>query len=98
MEGISEDGRVSLFVETEIVVTTEKFIFSYTQVNGSIPLFWESVESQLLYGKKIKVTKDSIEAQGAFDRHFDNLTSKYGVVSIVNIIKPKSRITRKVKH
>lgn len=27
LEGISEDGRVSLFVETEIVVTTEKFIF-----------------------------------------------------------------------
>lgn len=96
LEGISEDGRMSLFVETEIVVTTEKFIFSYTQVNGSIPLFWESVESQLLYGKKIKVTKDSIEAQGAFDRHFDNLTSKYGVVSIVNIIKPKSESQEKL--
>lgn len=90
LEGIDEDGRVSSFVETEIIVTTEKLIFSYTQISGNAPLFWEVVDSQLLYGHKLKLTKSVEHNQAAFDRHFDNLASKYGVVSIVNLVKPRS--------
>lgn len=90
LDGIGEDGKVSNFIETEIIVTTEHFIFSFTQISGNAPLFWEVVDSQLLYGRKLKLTKGIEHTQAAFDRHFDNLTSKYGVVSIVNLIKPRS--------
>ncbi|KAG0662753.1 inositol-1 [Maudiozyma exigua] len=89
-DGLSEDGKVSNFVETEIVVTTTSFIFSYTQVCANIPLYWESVDKQILYGRKVKMTKDTDHTQTAFDRHFDNLESKYGIVTIVNIVKPRS--------
>ncbi|CAR27910.1 hypothetical protein ZYGR_0N03970 [Zygosaccharomyces rouxii] len=90
LDGIDEDGRVSNFIETEIIVTTSNFIFSYTQVNGNVPLFWETTEGQLLYGRKLKLTKSLEHTQAAFDRHFDNIASKYGVVSVVNLMKPKS--------
>lgn len=90
LEGIDEDGKVSSFVETEIIVTTETLIFSYTQISGNAPLFWEVVDSQLLYGHKLKLTKSTEHNQAAFDRHFDNLASKYGVVSIVNLVKSRS--------
>ncbi|CAB4256387.1 similar to Saccharomyces cerevisiae YIL002C INP51 Phosphatidylinositol 4,5-bisphosphate 5-phosphatase [Maudiozyma barnettii] len=89
-DGLSEDGKVSNFVETEIVVTTTNFIFSYTQICANIPLYWESVDKQILYGRKVKITKDAVHMQTAFDRHFDNLESKYGIITIVNIVKPRS--------
>ncbi|CCD23143.1 phosphoinositide 5-phosphatase INP51 NDAI_0B01090 [Naumovozyma dairenensis CBS 421] len=89
-DGLNDEGKVGCFVETEVVVTTKKFIFSYTQVEANIPLFWESVENQLLYGRKIKMTRTPDQSQTAFDKHFDSMESKYGVVSIVNLIKPKS--------
>lgn len=90
LEGITDDGRISNFIETEVVITTERFIFSYTQIAGNIPLFWEAVDGQLLSNKKVKFTKDKEQTQLAFDRHFDNLESKYGVISVVNIVKPRS--------
>lgn len=90
LDGVDEYGRVSNFVETEIIVTTEDFLISYTQVSGNVPLFWEVIDGQLLYGRKLKLTKGIEQTQAAFDRHFDNLASKYGVVSVLNLVKPKS--------
>lgn len=90
LEGINDEGKVSNFVETEVIVSTDRYIYSYTQVSANVPLFWEMVDSQILYGKKMKLTKDVENTQVAFDRHFDNLESKYGVVSIVNVVKPRS--------
>ena len=88
---LTEDGKVSNFIETEVVTTTKEFIFSYTLVSGNIPLFWEMAEGQLLYNKKkVKLIKDPDSTQPAFNTHFDSLESKYGVVSIINLIKPKS--------
>lgn len=90
VNGIDGEGRVSNLIETEIIVTCSNFFFSYTQVNGNVPLFWETNEGQLLYGRKLKLTKSLEHTQAVFDRHFDNLESKYGVVSAVNLVKPKS--------
>ncbi|CCF60470.1 hypothetical protein KAFR_0K01150 [Kazachstania africana CBS 2517] len=89
-DGLSTNGKVSGFVETEVVVTTNNFVFSYTQLSANIPLFWEVIDSQILYGRKVRITKDAVHTQAPFDRHFDSLEGKYGVVSILNLIKPKS--------
>lgn len=88
---LTEDGKASNFIETEIVTTTKNFIFSYTLLTANIPLFWEMPENQLLYSKKrIKLIKDAENTQPAFNTHFDSLESKYGIVSIVNLVKPRS--------
>lgn len=88
--GIDDQGRISDFMETEIIITTENYIFSYTQVSGNVPLFWEVVDGQLLHSRKLKLTKSVEQSQAAFDRHFDNLASKYGMASVVNLFKSKS--------
>lgn len=89
-DGLNEEGKITNFVETEVVVSTKSFIFSYTQVCANIPLFWESVDNQILYGRKVRITRDAVHTQAAFDRHFDSLEAKYGIVTIVNIVKPRS--------
>lgn len=90
LQGIDGEGRVANFIETEIIVTTSRYIFAYTQTRGNVPLSWEVVEGQLLHGKKIKLNRSPEFTQAAFDKHFDDLASKYGVVSVVNLVKPKS--------
>lgn len=89
-KGIDQSGKVSNFVETEIIVQTRRNVFSYTMTGGDIPLNWELVEGQFLHGKKPKLLSKASTVQPSFDLHFDELMSKYGVVSIVNVSKPKN--------
>ena len=39
--GIDDKSNVANFVESELIVTYEDKIYSYLQIRGSIPLFWE---------------------------------------------------------
>lgn len=87
---MSEDGKISNYVETEMIITTERFIFSYTQLSANLPLFLGVADNQLIYGRKVKLLKDKEFSQNAFNKHIDSLESKYGIVSIVNIVKPRN--------
>lgn len=89
-EGMHEDSRVSTIIETETIVTTDSFILSYTQIAGNIPLFYEIIDGQLLSGKKLKLLKQPGEGQNEFNKHFDTLESKFGIVSVVNLVKSRS--------
>ncbi|BFZ62812.1 Inositol-1,4,5-trisphosphate 5-phosphatase 1 [Saitoella coloradoensis] len=83
--GIDDQGHVSNFVETETVLETADWVFSFVQVRGSIPTFWEQVGSQIL-GQKIQVTRSKEASQPAFEKHFGALIEKYGAVHIVNLL------------
>lgn len=89
-KGIDHNGKVSNFVETETIVQTKRYVFSYVMTGGDIPLNWELVEGQLLHTKKPKLLTGAHTVQPSFDLHFDELMSKYGVVSIVNVSKSKN--------
>lgn len=89
-KGIDQNGKVSNFIETEIIVQTKKYLFSYVLTGGDIPLNWELVEGQFLHSKKPKLLTKASTIQPSFDLHFDELMSKYGVVTIVNVSKPKN--------
>ena len=39
--GIDDNSNVANFVESELIVTYEHNLYSFVQVRGSIPLFWE---------------------------------------------------------
>ncbi|KAK2788932.1 inositol polyphosphate 5-phosphatase [Onygenales sp. PD_12] len=84
--GIDDDGNVSNFVETETLLwIPADMCFSYTQVRGSIPIFWEqgvAIGSQ----QKIQVTRSVAAAQPAFNKHFDHLALNYGTVHVVNLL------------
>lgn len=85
--GIDDNGNVANFVETETVFWSPTgTCFSYVQVRGSVPLFWESSSTLIPGQQKIQITRSSEATQLSFDRHFDNMTHHYGDVHVVNLL------------
>lgn len=85
--GIDDNGNVANFVETEIVLWTPSGLtFSYVQVRGSLPIFWEQAPGLLPGQQKIEVTRSAGAAQPAFNKHFDLLGLEYGPVHVVNLL------------
>lgn len=99
--GIDDDGNVANFVETETIywsptllgqtdsATPEKpagICFSYAQIRGSIPVFWEQAAGLIPGQQKITVTRSAEGSQPAFDAHFKDLEQNYGAVHIVNLL------------
>lgn len=85
--GIDDDGNVANFVETETVFWSPAGVcFSYTQIRGSIPVFWESSSSLIPGQQKIQITRSPEATQPAFDKHFEQLERTYGAIHIVNLL------------
>ncbi|KAH9987805.1 inositol polyphosphate phosphatase [Russula vinacea] len=85
--GVDDDGNTANFVETETILVTEQHCFSYTQVRGSVPLFWEQQGLQT-FGQRIQITRPQA-SQPAFERHFGHLTEQYGYVHAINLLGSK---------
>lgn len=85
--GIDDDGNVANFVETETVLWCPPGIsFSYVQVRGSVPIFWEQTPGLLPGQQKIEITRSFEATQHAFDKHFEYLELEYGAVHVVNLL------------
>ncbi|TPX16651.1 uncharacterized protein E0L32_003592 [Thyridium curvatum] len=85
--GIDDDGNVANFVETETVYWSPSgVVFSYAQVRGSVPVFWEQTAGLIPGQQKITVTRSADGTQPAFDKHFEDLEHAYGAVHVVNLL------------
>ncbi|KAK7550750.1 SacI homology domain-containing protein [Phyllosticta citricarpa] len=85
--GMDDDGNVANFVETETIFwSPDGVTFSYVQVRGSVPLFWEQATGLLPGQQKVSITRSPEATQPAFDRHFENLELAYGPVHVVNLL------------
>ena len=85
--GIDDDGNVANFVETETVFYhPSSLCFSYAQVRGSVPLFWEQAAGLLPGQQKIQITRSPEATQPAFDKHFESLEMDYGTIHILNLL------------
>ncbi|KAF9884102.1 inositol polyphosphate 5-phosphatase [Aspergillus nanangensis] len=85
--GIDDDGHVANFVETEFVLWIPPGItFSYVQIRGSVPVFWEQAPGFLPGQQKIEITRSSEATQFAFNKHFEQLELEYGAIHIVNLL------------
>ncbi|KAI9808285.1 MAG: hypothetical protein M1825_004742 [Sarcosagium campestre] len=85
--GIDDDGNVANFVETETVLWTPPGLcFSYAQIRGSVPLFWEQATGLLPGHQKIQITRSPEATQPAFDKHFERLELSYGAIHIINLL------------
>ena len=85
--GIDDDGNVANFVETESVYWYPAGLcFSYAQIRGSVPLFWEQSTGILPGQQKIQITRSPEATQPAFDKHFEGLEMNYGSVHILNLL------------
>ncbi|ODV85565.1 hypothetical protein CANARDRAFT_176012 [[Candida] arabinofermentans NRRL YB-2248] len=84
VRGVDDDGNVANFVETELIYNDGRYVFAYTQIRGSIPMFWE--QDTALISPKVQITRSFDATQPSFDKHFENLNGKYGPVHIVNLL------------
>ncbi|KAH9943297.1 inositol polyphosphate phosphatase [Epithele typhae] len=85
--GVDDDGNCANFVETETIFSTDQHCYSYIQVRGSVPLFWEQQGLQT-FGQRIQITRPQA-SQPAFDRHFHGLVEEYGAVHAINLLGQK---------
>lgn len=89
--GVDDNGNVANFVETEFIYNnpSKSSIFTFTQIRGSVPTFWEQDSS--LMNPKITLTRSLEATQPVFNKHFAAITSTYGVCHIVDLLsKTKS--------
>jgi len=85
--GIDDEGNVANFVESETVFWYPSGLcFSYMQIRGSIPVFWEQSTGLLPQQQKIHLTRSLEATQPAFDKHFEDLERKYGAVHVLNLL------------
>lgn len=63
--------------------------FSYVQIRGSVPVFWE--ETGLPFGLKITITRPIESSLPAFLRHFESLIDNYSSLHIVNLLSSKDQ-------
>ncbi|KAJ6015065.1 hypothetical protein N7540_009656 [Penicillium herquei] len=85
--GIDDDGHVANFVESELILWVSPGIaFSYVQVRGSVPIFWEQTPGLIPGQQKIEITRSSEATRHAFNQHFEALELEYGAVHVVNLL------------
>lgn len=85
--GIDDDGHVANFVESETMYWSPTgTLFSYAQVRGSVPVFWEQAADLVPGRQKITITRSPEGAQPAFNKHFEDLEHSYGAVHILNLL------------
>ncbi|XP_012844877.1 PREDICTED: phosphoinositide phosphatase SAC6-like [Erythranthe guttata] len=82
--GADSDGFVANFVETEQIVQMNGYTASFVQVRGSIPLIWDQIVD-LTYRPKFEILTLE-EVPQVVERHFLDLTKRYGNVHAVDLV------------
>ncbi|KAG0254428.1 inositol polyphosphate 5-phosphatase [Actinomortierella ambigua] len=83
--GIDDNGHVANFVETETILSNSEWCFAYTQIRGSVPVFWEQQGLQLM-AHKIQLSRGTDATKPAVRRHFEELINRYEDVHIVDLL------------
>lgn len=91
--GCDDKGYVSNYVESEVIVYTELFCFSYIIIRGNVPSFWELQNNfskknilSSKNSKRVVFTRSFEAAQHAFALHFDSLNQHFGDMHVVNCL------------
>ncbi|CAD6504524.1 BgTH12-00034 [Blumeria graminis f. sp. triticale] len=99
--GIDDDGYVANFVESETIYWTlssmgnqdnsvnrnpKGVCFSYVQIRGSVPIFWEQAAGIIPGQQKITIIRSPEGSQPAFEKHFSELEHIYGSIHIINLL------------
>ncbi|KAL7023542.1 hypothetical protein ACKWTF_012666 [Chironomus riparius] len=87
--GIDEDGHVANYVETEQILSLRQHQISFTQIRGSVPLYWS--QPGYKYRPPPKIDKDEEETQKAFAKHFDDELDIYKNICIVNLVEQSGK-------
>ncbi|XP_058737051.1 phosphoinositide phosphatase SAC8-like isoform X2 [Vicia villosa] len=81
--GANFEGDTANFIETEQLLETEDFSFSFLQVRGSVPLLWEQIVD-LSYKPHLRVISHE-QTPNIVERHFHDLSQRYGEILAVDL-------------
>ncbi|EMG49385.1 hypothetical protein G210_5854, partial [Candida maltosa Xu316] len=96
--GSDGNGYVSNYLESEIIIYTEKFCLSYILLRGNVPMYWEldnnfttkNFLAVAANGKQLIFPRSFEASQESLVRHIDRIASQYGDVHILNGLSDKS--------
>lgn len=83
--GLDDDGNVSNFAETEMIIRKGDVYFSFLIIRGSVPVFWDQQGQRLGY-PKVQVTRAALATRAAFDRHIEHLNKAYGLIHAIDLL------------
>ena len=89
--GVNDDGNCANFVETEQILYSEDTDeeCSYTQIRGSVPVFFEQTGLQV-GSHRIKISRGLEASYPAFERHIKSIIKDYGnYIMILNLLGVK---------
>ena len=69
--GIDDNSNVANFVESEIIISYDQYLYSFLQIRGSIPLFWEQKQKGLNNITSIK--RNEGLTKNAFNGHLKDI-------------------------
>ncbi|KAI8816093.1 Sac phosphatase domain-containing protein [Fimicolochytrium jonesii] len=92
--GVNDDGHVSNFVETEFLLYSKFFTFSFIQIRGSVPVFWEQTGIQMTH--KVTISRGAESSAPATRKHFEELVSRYNKIHVVNLLSQKDGSSEQV--
>lgn len=90
--GLDDEGFVANFAETEQIVKIKDLQYSFVIIRGSVPVFWsqEGKGGTKLY-EDVILTRSSEMTKEAFRKHFSDVTSNYGTVHIIDLLKDATK-------
>lgn len=80
--GIDDNGSVANHVETEQLLYLSDLKFSFVQLRGSVPLFWE----QTGVTAQVAINRSTEMNYHAFNKHMPQIIQDYGHITIVNLL------------
>ncbi|XP_036674910.3 phosphatidylinositide phosphatase SAC2 isoform X2 [Drosophila suzukii] len=87
--GVDEKGNCANYVETEQILSFRHHQLSFTQVRGSVPIFWS--QPGYKYRPPPRLDRGVAETQQAFELHFTKELETYGRVCIVNLVEQSGK-------
>lgn len=80
--GVDDEGNVANFVETEQILMYGNKIYSYVQIRGSVPIYWE----QTGITAQLSLTKSQDLSSVAFRHHISKIIHKYQHLTMINLL------------
>lgn len=82
--GINKEGHVANFVETEQIVSVRNKFFSFVQLRGSAPVFFQ--QTGLNYKTSIISDANDPLSQEAFQKHTDECIEDHQYLMMINLL------------
>ena len=83
--GIDDEGHVANYVETEQIIYYQNNILSFTQIRGSVPIFFQQVGLTA----QTEITRNRNLTIEAFTKHIKKIQKDYPLVFCVNLLNMK---------